>query len=57
MDRAELRLRRAWAAGFFPYAMLYRDEQGAASDAWRKFQRLWARPQITYIKLKEAENG
>jgi hypothetical protein len=54
MDRAEKRLRDTWAAGFFPYAMLYRDETGAVQEDWRKFQRLWARPQIVYTNLKEA---
>jgi hypothetical protein len=57
MDGAEKRLRAAWAAGFLPFAMLYRSEQGAVSGDWRAFQRLWARPHITYTMLKEAENG
>jgi hypothetical protein len=57
MENAEKRLRGAWAAGFVPFAMLYRDEQGAVQEEWRKFQRLWARPQIIFTSLKEAENG
>jgi len=57
MERAEKRLHETWAAGFFPYAMLFRDEHGAVTDEWRKFQRLWARPHIVYTKLKEVENG
>lgn len=58
MEKAEKRLRDAWAAGFFPYAMLYRDEKGETNPDWRKFQRLWVRPQLVYHQLKEgAENG
>lgn len=53
LDNAEKRLREAWAAGFFPYAMLFRNEKGEVSDDWRKFQRVWARPQIVYSMLKQ----
>jgi len=53
MEDAEKRLREAWAAGFFPFAMLYRDEKGEVLKEWREFQRLWARPQIINQKLKE----
>jgi hypothetical protein len=52
MENAERRLRQAWAAGFLPYAMLYRNEKGETSKDWRRFQRLWARPQITTQLLK-----
>ena len=45
-SKAETRLRQAWDAGFMPYAMLYRDETGNTDKDWRKFQRLWVRPQI-----------
>ena len=48
-EKAEKRLRDTWAAGFFPFAMLYRNE-------WRKFQRTWTRPQIVYHKLKEVSD-
>jgi len=41
-----------WSAGFFPYAMLFRDENGETNEDWRQFQRLWVRPQIVYSKLK-----
>jgi hypothetical protein len=52
-DRAERRLRDTWAAGFAPYAMLYRDEAGETAPEWRKFQRLWVRPQILFTTLRE----
>jgi len=53
LENAEKRLREVWAAGFFPFAMLYRDEKGAAMPEWAHFQRLWTRPQITHHLLKE----
>lgn len=54
MDAAEKRLRDCWSAGFFPYAMLYKNESGATDPAWRKFQRLWVRPAIIMSQLKGA---
>lgn len=51
-EKAEKRLRDTWAAGFVPYAMLYRDKSGEVSKEWSDFQRLWVRPQIVMSKLK-----
>lgn len=50
-DAAEQRLREAWDAGFFPFAMLYRDRQGNRPPDWIPFQRSWARPQSTGVLL------
>ena len=44
---AERRLCETWAAGFMPFAMLYRDEGGKYDKSWRRFQRQYARPAIT----------
>lgn len=55
MDLAESRLRRTWAAGFVPFAMLYRDSGGAVDKEWARFQRTWARPQIVMSMLKEPQ--
>lgn len=52
-ERAEKRLFQAVAAGFVPYAMLYRDDQGETDPQWRKFQREWLRPQIVTTKMRE----
>jgi hypothetical protein len=52
MDAADARLRAAWEAGFVPYAMLYRDDTGATDADWRRFQRLWVRPEIVLSRLK-----
>ena len=51
MDAAEVRLRDSWAAGFFPFAMLYRDRCGDMQPDWRRFQRLWTRPEIVATNL------
>jgi hypothetical protein len=50
---AEKRLRDTWAAGFLPFAMLYRGEDGLTAPEWRTFQRTWVRPEIVVTKLKE----
>jgi hypothetical protein len=52
-EAAEGRLRQAWAAGFWPYAMLYRDENGVLDTSWHKFQREWVQPALVAYKLKE----
>ena len=53
IENAEKRLQDTWLAGFWPYAMLYRNQNGETAEDWRKFQRTWTRPQIVYHKLKE----
>lgn len=56
-EAAEKRLRQAIDAGFVPYAMLYRDEQGKTDVAWRRFQREWIRPEIVNTETKKAWGG
>ncbi len=51
-DKAEKRLLDTWAAGFVPYAMLYRGKFRETAQEWRSFQRLWVRPQILFTTLK-----
>lgn len=52
-EKAEKRLTDAIKAGFFPYAMLYRDEKGERDPEWMKFQREWCRAPIVGTKIKE----
>lgn len=52
-EDAELRLTQTMQAGFVPYAMLFRDEEGKTDAAWRRFQREWCRPIITGKKFNE----
>lgn len=51
-EAAERRLLEAWSAGFFPFAMLYRNSDGETEQPWRKFQREWVRPAIIATRLK-----
>jgi len=47
LEKAEIRLRRAWEIGALPFAMLYTDEKGTRKDGeWRKLQRRFCRPAI-----------
>jgi hypothetical protein len=50
-DEAETRLRQAWAAGFLPFAMLFRGVDGVVEREWARFQRDWCRPQLLARKL------
>ncbi|MEI6502828.1 MAG: hypothetical protein WCP21_17600, partial [Armatimonadota bacterium] len=52
MAAGEVRMREAWAAGFFPFAMLYHDERGETTKDWRQFQRTWTRPQAVATMLR-----
>ncbi len=52
-DAAEQRLGETWRAGFFPMAMLWRDDHGRYNLEWRRFQRVWNRAAIVCTKLKE----
>ena len=55
MEKAEKRLLDTWEAGFIPFAMLYRDKDGQTNPEWRKFQRVWVRPEIICSRLKTGE--
>lgn len=50
-ENAENRIRQTIEAGFFPYAMLYKDEQGHEDKEWRRFQREWCNPIIVGSKI------
>lgn len=52
-EKAETRLRQTIDAGFFPYAMLYKDEQGHEDRQWRRFQREWCNPTIVGTKIRQ----
>jgi len=54
-ERAEKRLKDAWRAGFFPYAMLYRDEHGRIPEDWEDFYKGWDRPQKVATQLQGIE--
>jgi hypothetical protein len=47
------RIKQTLDAGFFPFAMLWRNEKGEFEKEWRQFQRQWANPIITAINCKK----
>ena len=51
-ENAEARFMQVIRLGMCPYAMLWRDKNGATNQEWRKLQREWIAPQIIYTKLK-----
>lgn len=54
LDEAEKRLQLCLKLGFFPMAMLWRNEkEGVVLSEWKKLQREWARPAIIYSKIKK----
>ncbi|MHB8280771.1 MAG: radical SAM protein [Candidatus Humimicrobiaceae bacterium] len=57
MEKAEKRLVDTVKAGFFPYAMLWKDENGNEDKTWRKFQREWCRPIIVGTKVRKILEG
>lgn len=57
MEGAEERLQRTMSLGFFPFAMLWRNEKGVTDSEWRTFQRKWARPASIAAMDREAKKG
>jgi hypothetical protein len=51
-EKAERRLIDTMKAGFVPFAMLYRGNDGNCDPDWRVFQREWCRPAFTGAKMK-----
>ena len=52
-EKAEKRLYDTIRAGFYPYAMLFRDETNTTTLEWRKFQREWLLPKIVGTKIRK----
>jgi hypothetical protein len=52
-EQAESRLRLCVELGFYPMAMLWRNEKGTVLPEWRAFQRLWSRPALIHAREKE----
>lgn len=52
-EKAEKRLTDTIRAGFMPYAMLYRADDGIRDKNWMKFQREWCRASIVGAKISE----
>ena len=56
MENALIRIKQTLNAGFFPFAMLYRNDKGEFKREWRQFQRQWANPIITAVNCKKINN-
>jgi hypothetical protein len=54
LEAAEKRMREAWAAGFFPMAMAWRDKDGVRPPEWIRFQSAWANPCIISRMLRDS---
>jgi len=52
-DKALIRIEQTVRAGFFPFAMLWRNEKGIVNTNWKKFQREYANPIITAVNCKK----
>jgi hypothetical protein len=52
-EKALIRMRQTLAAGFVPFAMLYRDLNGVSQEGWSHFIKEWTRPAIMFQELKK----
>lgn len=52
-EKALKRMGEAWAAGFLPMGMLYRDEKGERPKDWMRFQWEWTRHHVRYSNCKK----
>jgi hypothetical protein len=57
MDKAEVRMRESFDAGFTPMAMLYRNNLGIRVKEWQRFSRRWARPAIIHSRESSTKEG
>jgi hypothetical protein len=56
-EAAEKRLNECMDAGFLPFAMLYRDQEGKRDPDWIKFTHPWCRPAAISARYKLREKG
>lgn len=56
-ERALIRIKQVIDAGFFPFAMLWRNENGDFKREWKQFQRQWANPVISAANCKKYLNN
>lgn len=52
-EKAEKRIFDTVRAGFFPFAMLWKNEKDETDEDWRRFQRGWCNPTIVGSRIKE----
>jgi hypothetical protein len=51
-DEAEKRMWETVNAGFYPFAMAWRNRTGGVDPKWRRFQKTWCRMPIIKTKMK-----
>lgn len=51
-EKALKRIEQTVKAGFFPFAMLWRNDKGEVNTNWKQFQRQYANPVITAVTTK-----
>ena len=56
-QKTEKRLTDTIKAGFMPYAMLYKDEDGNTNGTWARYQREWLIPWIVVSKMSKILKG
>lgn len=52
-DSAEKRIHQTIDAGFFPFAMLWKNERGEENKDWRRFQRQWSNNVIAAVNVSK----
>ena len=57
IEKAEHRLKQALHAGFFPFSMLYRVDDGKRDKTWARFHRQWASPIISAVNCKKIKGA
>lgn len=53
LEAATARMHQCLAAGFVPFAMLWRDKSGVKADGWADFVRKWTRPAAMWDEIKQ----
>ena len=51
------RIKQTIEAGFFPFAMLWRNDKGEFNREWKQFQRQWANPVIIASNINNLQNS
>jgi hypothetical protein len=52
-DAAETRMIETVRAGFYPFAMAWRNKTGEVDPKWRRFQKTWCRMPAIKTRIKE----
>jgi len=56
-EKAERRIHKTIDAGFMPFAMLYRNDDGVEKPFWKSFQREWCSPIISASNMAKYKSS